>query len=140
MSPGRSQVARGERGEMRRVSRARASPKSPQLDSPSPLRRPTCLPSRARSSGRADPSASRKPFPRGTGRGSEPSNRHSIVLSGFHLASKRSCKQTARPTSATRFRFAYRRRECHGKNVDLRQIDIPWDTGHANSRLRFAEF
>lgn len=52
------------------------------------------------------------PFHRGTGRGSN--RRRSIVLSGFHTASKRPCKQTARLASATRFQRAY----CTKRNVD----------------------
>lgn len=96
------------------MSRTRASPKSRRLDSPSSLH-----PSHVRAlsspllrlSGPFRRCHGGSPFHVETGRGS---NRRSIALSGFHLASKRSRKQTARLASVSRFQRAY----CTKRNDD----------------------
>lgn len=97
------------------MSRERVPPRSRHGSIlPHPFAHPTCVPSRARTSGRTDPSATAEALPTWNRERIESSNRRSIALSGFHLASKRSCKQTARPTSATRFQRAYCRKRNDG--------------------------
>jgi len=105
-------ISSGE--EKASACRKRVPPRS-RHSSILPLRRPTCVPSRAHSSGRADPSATMtEALSTWNWERIESSNRRSIALSGFHSASKRSCKQTARLASATHFQYAY----CTKRNDD----------------------